>query len=357
MNDKFKCSLKNCEKHEKCKNSKQIHHFTLDDLKHEDLNFESEVLSKRLPSYFKQSFDAEELKNLYQSAYIFNLLFDFAREYLPPLRGEECVDTDKHQHKEATTDTSCDRIKEKILEFLFKNEKSFVVEESEAVKIEPVRIDTQSIEDQLWNTEEINTLRKVFASIKEKNINLNSRLIMLERDNNELREKLEILRTETKNLPTEKRALASENERLYIRLRDLELEHKTFNSQLDLIENDKKILKERLDYERKTNQTLSNEKTMIEFELRKCENVLNTTRNEFQSKQMLLIEKIKLKYKQRMAKLEAKIEKLKEELGVEKEEHLKTQNALKHLRSHFMSECLPLSKNPVKLDDDKIKLF
>ena len=94
MDDNFKCSLKNCIKHERCRNNKQMHHFTLNDLNHEDLNYETEVLNKKLPSYFKRSLDEVELKNLYQSAYIFNLLFDFARDYLPPLRGEELVDDD-----------------------------------------------------------------------------------------------------------------------------------------------------------------------------------------------------------------------------------------------------------------------
>jgi hypothetical protein len=348
MNEKFKCSLQNCVKHERCENNKQMHHYTLNDLKHEDLNYENEVLNKNLPSYFKRSLNVEELKNLYQSAYIFNLLFDFAREYLPPLRGEEPTE-DEIKEKEATTDTSCDKIKEKILEFLFRNEKSFKVE-SNVPK-------TVVSEEQLWDTDEINTLRKVFASIKETNIQLNSQMIVLERENKELREKLETLRVETQNLPTEKRNLSSENERLYIRLRDLQLEFKTFNSQMDFHEKEKNMLKERLDSERKINQTLSNEKTMIEFELRKCENGLNSLTNDFKLKQTLLIDKIKLKYENRIAKLEAKINKLKEQFETEKGEHLKTQNALKHLRSHFMSECLPVSKNPVKLDDDKIKLF
>ena len=80
-------------------------------------------------------------------------------------------------------------------------------------------------------------------------------------------------------------------------------------------------------------------------------------RNELKLKQTLLIEKVSLKYQSKIAKLEEKIAKLKNELDVEKAEQLKAQNALKHLRSHFMSECLPISKNPVILADDKIKIF
>ena len=287
MEEKLKCSLKYCTKHDKCKNKNQIHHFTLEDLKHEDLNFMNEVLNKKLTVYGKRSLEAEELKNLYQSAYIYQLLFDFAREHLPLLKGEEVVD--QCEQKEVT---DCDKIKEKILEFLFKTE---IVTEKPVIKELEIK-QQDNIENQLWDTNDLNVLRKVFASIKENNIQLNSRSMVLERENNELKEKLEALRNETKNLPNEKRTLAAENERLYVRIRNLEQEYKTFDSQLAACENEKKMLKERLDSERKTNQTLLNEKSMIEFELRKCENDLNAVRNELKLKQTLLIEKVSLKY-------------------------------------------------------------
>ena len=102
---------------------------------------------------------------------------------------------------------------------------------------------------------------------------------------------------------------------------------------------------------------IQNDKTMIEFQLRKCESELVVVKNEFKLKQRLLIEKIKIKYQNKISKLQDKISKIDNELADEKAEHFKTQNGLKHLRSHFLTECLPIQQKPVKISDDKIKTF
>lgn len=353
MDSRFKCSFKNCKKHEN--HTAEYHHFSIEDLTKKDINFD---VNEKPVSFYKRSLEPDELKNIYQSVFIYNLLYDFAKEYLPETQANQKLDQQITIHngtKDTSTDTNVDKIKDKVIEFLFKNEKSDNLIEPEVKKNE-VHND-ESIGENIWNTDDINTLRRVFSEIKETNIKLKSKLISIEQENVQLKQKYEKLLDETKNLPNEKRELEANNERLYIRVVDLEREYNTFNSQLEDVDNENKRLKECLDNEKKLNQTISNEKLKLEFELRKFESELKSLKSDFNLKHTLIIEKIKFKYQSKIDKLEEKLKKLKIEFDEEKEAHEKTQNALKHLRSHFMAECLPVQQKPVKITDENIKIF
>jgi len=93
-------------------------HFYFEDLKAADF--------KETPYFdpyhrLRHPVEPERLKLIYQQAFIYDLLYSFAKEYLPDVKNLHENDTVQDSNNKQT-DTRIDLIKEKVLEYLFKNE-------------------------------------------------------------------------------------------------------------------------------------------------------------------------------------------------------------------------------------------
>ena len=138
-------------------------HFRLEDLNINDFKTEQYDSSNRF------NIEPERLTQIYQQAFIYDLLFKFAKEYLPDIdevkkrpapNNCDASSLEKNQ----STDTTIDKIKEKVLEYLFndKNKASKEFEGQNGLDL----IETVSSSDNIWNTDDLNILRKNFDGIK-----------------------------------------------------------------------------------------------------------------------------------------------------------------------------------------------
>ena len=160
--------------------------FTFEDL---NINDTSPVLSRR-------PIETEKLKNIYQQAYIYDLLYSFAKEHLPHIENIK----DKNIQNEKSTDTTVDSIKEKVIEYLF----NLNVVKKEETK--PETENTNGITN-IWNTDELNILRRNFASIKETNARLNSMVKVFQEENIKYKETIDTFYLENQKFKDEKFSL------------------------------------------------------------------------------------------------------------------------------------------------------
>lgn len=178
--------------------------FNIEDLKIDDLK-EFEYVKLRTP------IEPERLKAIYTQAFIYDLLYKFAKEHLPHIEDvNEKKQTENVDDK--STDTTVDSIKEKVIEYIL-NIKD---------KKEPAKKEVNEISVNIWDTDDLNILRRNFSSIKERSYQLNSKLFVTQEENTKLKDSIERLTIENKTYKSEKLSLEQHNERLYIRVQDLE---------------------------------------------------------------------------------------------------------------------------------------
>lgn len=319
--------------------------FKFDDIKCDDLK---EQIYLDPYYYLRRPIEPERLKTIYQQAFIFDLLYRFAKEYLPNVQ-EVPRDRPDLIENEKTTDTTIDSIKEKVLEYLFKNQ----------VEIKDVKKDEGKQEvsvESLWNENEMNILRKNFAQIKEENISLNSRLKVLIEENKLLRENIEKITNETKFMPDEIKTLEKENERMYIRVVDMESRYVNYSKELEELDETIKDLRQRETELKSKLQELTSEKLKQEFEINKLNSKLNSCKNELKSYFMAKCERYKLKYLKQIQELNIKLKETEELLNQEKAAHNKCKTALEQLRTHFMYAFVP-GDNCSKIDESKISII
>ena len=93
-------------------------HFKFEDLSINDLKEDNYV-----DPYYKlrRPIEPERLKLIYQQAFIYDLLYTFAKEHLSDVQDVQ-KNKNKTLENEKTTDTTIDSLKEKVLEYLFKNQ-------------------------------------------------------------------------------------------------------------------------------------------------------------------------------------------------------------------------------------------
>ena len=176
-------------------------YFKIEDLKLDDLKKDS-ILKLRGP------IEPERLQSIYTQAFIYDLLYKFAKEYLPHV--DDCNKKIEIPNEKAT-DTTVDSLKDRVIEYLLNlNEKK------------EDKVETYSNVNNIWNTDDLNILRRHFTSIKEENFLLNSKLMVIQEENIKLKESLKQLSMENKTIKDEKLSLEQLNERLYIRVQDLE---------------------------------------------------------------------------------------------------------------------------------------
>lgn len=176
-------------------------YFKIEDLKLDDLKLDVNI-KPRGP------IEPEKLKSIYTQAFIYDLLYKFAKEYLPHI---DDLNSRKENESEKATDTTVDSIKDKVIEYLLNlNEKK---EE---------KLESEVSVNNIWSTDDLNVLRKHFTSIKEENFLLKSKLVVNQEENIKLKEELNQLKVENNSIKGEKLSLEQFNERLYIRVQDLE---------------------------------------------------------------------------------------------------------------------------------------
>lgn len=309
-------------------------YFDINDLKLQDIhgNCKDEF------SITRRHLDNEKIKSIYESAFLFSLLYNFAKEIEP----EQKKLLDKGQFKEASTDTQIDSIKEKVFEFLNRNDTQLKNEEKH--------------NHDLWNSNDLNDLRAIFQQTKNDNQSLKSRILVLEQENKELKDKYEKLKNETQSLPDEKLTLEKENKRLVIVINEMEKELIQNRHDIELLIKEVKYLKNSLDVEKKQKQELLNEREQFEFKLRKYENEFLTLKSNLKLKYKTIFDNLKLKCESKLREKHKELKTVKEELVSEKETHLKTQSALKQLRMHFMGELFP-DNSTSKLASNQIKVI
>lgn len=315
-------------------------YFDFNDIKPEDLKGDNYVD----PYYYlRRPIEPERLKLIYQQAFIYDLLYKFAKEYLPDVNDAQKQKQSESETNKAT-DTTIDSIKEKVLEYLFKSKievkEQSIVKDEESENKETVNI---------WSTDDLNILRKNFSRMKEENYSLKSRLQVQTQESINLREKYENLKVETQTLPDELKTLEKENQRMYIRLQDIESRYLNYNRELESLEETIKEHKEKEEKLKLENQSLKSEILRMEFEINKLENKSKLVKNELKLLYEEKCERHKLKYIKEIEKLKDKIYELENKNNVEKAQLARSQRALEHLRIHFMNS-VPIGQS----DEDKI---
>jgi hypothetical protein len=322
-------------------------HFLLEDLKSEDLKEDNYVdpLHK-----IRHPIEPERLASIYQQAFIYDLLYKFAKDSLPDIPNakinSENLNSDS-QTKDQTTDTQIDSVKAKVLEYLFKNDSQY---NRDTAKL----ADTET--ENIWNTDDLNILRRNFSTIKNNNFLLRSQTIFLEEENKMLKSKLEQIQLESQLNRNEKISFEQENERMYIRLQDLESRFCMYSREMDVFDKEKEDFVTQIRDLKNTNQNLKNENYKLEFQINKLEQQINSMKHEQKMYYNELIENIKLKYKKKLRILEQNFLDLNSTYNEDKQKYLKTQKALEHLRVHFMENSTYNNKKD-KINDDLIRIL
>ena len=127
-------------------------HFQFEDLDVIDIK-DDQIFT---PSRF---IEPEKLTQIYTQAFIYDLLYKFAKEYLPDV--EQVKDKSNEVEENKATDTTIDKVKEKVIEYLLNKDINSKAEKD----IENVNSNVN-----IWNTDDICILRKNFDGIKGKEI-------------------------------------------------------------------------------------------------------------------------------------------------------------------------------------------
>ena len=344
-------------------------HFNFEDLHINDIredNYKDPYYGLRRP------IEPERLQSIYQQAFIYDLLYNFAKEFLPEIehvgqKAKEKNDTISSSSKTAhkTTDTTIDTIKDKVLEYLFKNHPR--VDENELgltdPKIHKEKHDDPKTGSSIWDTNDMNVLRKTFQGVKENNHALKSRLTVIQDEYNELKAKHEHLKLETQAMPNAIKTLEKENERLYIRMQDLESGYAIYSRDL---QNADKLIKSHQEekYElNKSIQQLTSDKFKLEYEVNKLQQKLASIKSEFKLYYLSKVDSLKLKYAKEIEFLKKRFFELNEKYKSKKSQLEKNQKALDHLRSHFATTYTSSNANALsekvtdKIGDNQIKIF
>ena len=305
----------------------------------------------------RRPIEPERLKVIYQQAFIYDLLYNFAKEHLPDIpnakiKSERDKDDAFKSSNNKATDTTVDNIKDLILDYLFKNQIEIDRNNFKYPKNASESNETECI----WNTDDITILRKSFSEIKENNIRLRSQILLHEEENRELKEKLERSNADAKNFEAEKFSLEQQNERLYIRVQDLESRYDSFSRDFQNLNEDKNELVVKLSKFKKTHDELTKEKTWLELELQKCEAKLASIGTELKLNYSNAAEKLKIECLHEINRYKKKLQEEKEQFESLKSQHEKSQKALEHLRTHFMHNLIP-QKTGDRIDDKKIKII
>jgi hypothetical protein len=325
-------------------------HFKFNELKAEDLR-DDDPNWKDPWSRLRRPLDPKKLQQIYQQAYIYDLLYRFAQENLPK-KAEDISQSSLNK----ATDTKIDSIKDKVLDYLFKNDFKVDVDEKKAIEVE-VRTDGSKSEDNLWDTEDLVILRKEFKRVKEENFALKTRLAIANEEIKTLYEKYEKSIIETKSLPDEVRSLEKANQRMYVRIQEVE---KSYKANLDeMFELDKacKQAREEAAQGRKKCQGLLNEKSRLEYELQKYEFGASKIKRELRLEFKEKLEAQRLKMLKEINSFAKQNSVVSRELQDEKTEHERCKKALEQLRIHFMSVSLSQSNLNDRIDDSKLQMI
>ena len=112
--------------------------------------------------------EPERLTSIYQQAFIYDLLYKFAKEYLPDVQDftKKNINNDPNPcEKDQTTDTTIDKIKEKVIEYLFNQ--NIKIEEKKATDTNN-SVNDESSTAGIWNSDDLSLLRKNSENIKGK---------------------------------------------------------------------------------------------------------------------------------------------------------------------------------------------
>jgi len=318
-------------------------HFQLEDLDLKDTKHDSYF-------YANRHIEPEQLSAIYQQAFIYNLLYNFAKEHLSDVddvKNSKSPKTDMSLiiEKDQGTDTTIDKIKEKVIEYLF--EKKNIDENLNKTLGQPT--------DEIWNIDDLNVLRKNFASIKENNILLRSKLVVFEEDNKKLKERLEAIEITSKNALNEKLTLEQENERMFIRIQDLESRYHIFHNDLVKADQDKQVYLEEISSLKYQKQELELKISKFKFQLNNLEEKFKLQRIENNIELETITETLKIKHEKHIYSLEKKYADLEEKYNHKELNGLRNQKALEQLRTHFMlSSGGKYEKAYDKIDDSSI---
>ena len=327
-------------------------HFNFEDLKLEDIKEDN----YKDPYYKLRPIEPERLQSIYQQAFIYDLLYNFAKEFLPDV--EKSDRRKEKDDKNKTTDTTIDSIKDKVLEYLFKNhprisENEIVLNSHKGNFDESGHVNANAI----WNTNDMIVLRKTFAGIKDNNFLLKSRLTVIQSEYDELKEKYEKLKFESQPMSNDVKSLEKENQRLYIRIQDLESRYEIYCKELENVEKAVRVNEEEKYELKKAIQQLTSDKIKFEYENNKHVQKLASVKSELKLYYMAKIDSLKLKYTKEIEFLKKRFFELNEKYKNRKSQLEKNQKALDHLRSHFAVTYNTGEKNYDKISENQIKIF
>lgn len=307
--------------------------FWFEDLKSEDFKPQDDVR-------VGFQIEPERLKEIYEQAFIYDLLYRFAKEF----------DLDGDQNpNEKSTDTRIDLVKDRVVQFLAKKKQ----------QTEKTNLVIETSQLPIWNQEELSILRKNLSKVKEESYGLKSQLAVANQELFTWKSKYEKLFEETKSLPEEKRSIEKVNERLYIRLMEVEKNYQLNYAESKSLEDAYNQTRLESQEARKQAQDLINKNAKLEYELRKCKQDLESIETSMNIKFREVLDSQRQEILAEMGSLAKKNESLVRDLDLERQEHQRTKKALEQLRTHFM--CTNLStagekkKSHCRIDDSRLQ--
>jgi hypothetical protein len=326
-------------------------HFKYTDLKAEDFNEKPDYSD--LIYRLRQPIDSNRLQQIYQQAFIYDLLYGFAKDKLPT--AKHANDT-KNSNKSQATDTTIDSIRDQVLDYLFKNH--IHISTDAALENQPVFVNEKAEHpsQNLWNTEDLNILRKRFDSIKQENYSLRAQLALANDDKKALRDNYDKLLHDTKTLPDEVRALEKSNERLYIRVQEVEKSYKNNLDEMIALDKSYRGALGEAAQARKKCHELEGEKSRAQYELSKYEQGARSIKTELRLEYREKLNAQKQKLGKEIHLLTRQKDTISKELQTEKADHDRCKKALSQLRVHFMTTDFSNLNSRDQIDDSKLQI-
>ena len=193
----------------------------------------------------------------------------------------------------------------------------------------------------IWNTREIDVLRRVFQSAQKQNINLKARLQGSEEELEKLKKKHKALTITQGSNSGNIQSAVKANQRIQLLSQNLKVQLDKANRDIQLLE---KELGELKDSKRESLKELRDTRVLLDserLEKKRLEIDLQNQNKEVLREWHLREDNLKLLHQEDIGYLRKQNTKISRQLEQEKKDHHRTQKALEHLRLHFAN--LPLA--------------
>ena len=312
-------------------------HFTLDDLKITDSD--DELHSMRYSKYpfngRREPLEPERIRAIHQQAYLYHLLYTFAKEHMPAVKETTITTTTNNNNSNSnskSTDTTMDSIRDKVLKYLLDLQPD---KANNSPALAPTSNNDQA--SKLWNGDELAVLRSNHAQIKEVNMRLSAELHVLRDEKAEWRRRYDELSERTARMPNALATFEKENQRLYIRVQELEMSYAGYLSELSAAHHRADELQAERNELRRLVDGQSADKSRLEYEAKKLEMRLACVESELRLSFEQRLERAELAFAKELRKRDEQVEHWERVCERERRTNAKNEKALSQLRDHFVT--------------------